>query len=85
MADDDRFEWKPKKKDYSPPGWVIKHFNRSVILDDDRAVKFLQFRKRLCAALGNEDERCNIKNLMVLAIDLLMANEAAILVEVSKL
>lgn len=73
------------KKDYNPPGWVVVHFDRSVKLDLDRAKKFHDFRIRLCKYLGQDHETCNINNLWIEAVDLLLANEVTLLAKVEHL
>lgn len=70
------------KKNYNPPGWVITHFDKSVKLDPERAQKFNDFRIRLCQYLGQDNETCNIDNLWLKAVDLLMENEAALLAKI---
>ena len=86
-TEDQEYEYarKIKKPDYYPPGYLITHFDKSLVLDEERAQKFADFRTRLCDALGQSDERCNVKNLLMRAIDLLMENEAAILADIEKL
>lgn len=61
------------KKNYSPPGWLIQHFDKTVILDEERAKKFEALRKKLCDTLGDDNEACNPTNLWTQALDLLLA------------
>lgn len=72
------------KINYSPPGWLVTWFDQ-VKLDHDRAVAFEAFRKRICEHLGEDNEACKLNNLWIKALDLLLANEAALLTKVEKL
>jgi hypothetical protein len=72
------------KIDYNSPGWAVSWFDQ-VRLDPARAVAFDEFRKRLCQSLGKDNEICNPNNLWMKALDLLIANESALLTNVDKL
>lgn len=63
-----------REKDYNPPGWLVTWFDQ-VRLDPERAQKFNDFRVRLCEALGKDNEICNVNNLWLRALDLLLADE----------
>jgi hypothetical protein len=65
---------KEEKKNYYPEGWLVVWFTR-VKLDQERAEKFLAMRTRLCDTLGREKEACNVNNLWMRALDLLLAQE----------
>lgn len=69
-----------KSKDYTPPGWLITNWN--VKLDPEQAKKLEDFRVRICDYLGKDNEICNPKNLFAKAVDLLIANEPALLTKV---
>lgn len=73
---------KSKKPNYYPATYPIRHHDRTVLVDEERAVKFMEFRARLCDALGADHDLCNPTNLMRLAIDRLMAFEGALLTKV---
>lgn len=70
-----------KKEDYTPPGWIVTWFDK-VKLDSERAQKFNDFRFRLCRELGQDNEICNVNALWMKALDLLLANEPALLAKV---
>lgn len=69
-----------REKDYNPPGWLISNWN--VKLDPERAQKLNDMRVRVCAYLGKDSEVCNPENLWNKAVDLLLANETALLTKV---
>jgi hypothetical protein len=70
---------KIKKPDYGPPGWLVTHWHDAVRLDTARAQRLHDFRIRLCEALGADNDLCNPTNLFRMAVDMLIAKEAAIL------
>ena len=59
-------------KNYSPPGYVITHFDKTVKLELEQAQKFNDFRVRLCATLGQDNEICDPTNLWRKALDLVL-------------
>lgn len=72
------------KKDYNPPGWLVTVFTQ-VTLDPIRAQAFDAFRTHLCESLGKDNDVCQVNNLWMKALDLLLANETALLAKVEKL
>jgi hypothetical protein len=60
------------KPNYTPPAWLIRHHDRSVLVDEERATRFMEFRQRLCDKFGSDNEVCNPTNLFCQALDLLM-------------
>lgn len=66
---------------YNPPAWLVTHFDK-VKLDVERARKFEQMRMRLCAELGKDNKVCEVNNLWMKALDLLLAYESALLTKV---
>jgi hypothetical protein len=62
------------EKDYRPPGWLTTWCDQ-VRLDPERAQKFYNLRVKLCESLGKSDETCNVNNLWIKALDLLLASE----------
>jgi hypothetical protein len=70
-----------KEADYSPTGWLVSWFDQ-VRLDPERAQKFNDLRERLCQQLGKDNQACQVNNLWMKALDLLIANEAALLTTV---
>jgi hypothetical protein len=67
-------EHSEKKPDFSPEGWLVSWFHLFKI-DQERAQKFRDMRVRLCEQLGKHNEACRVNNLLVEALDLLLANE----------
>ena len=67
--------------DYNPPSWLVVEFPR-IKLDEERAKKFHDLRKRMCAYLGKDVDDCEYNALFMKALDLLFANESALLAKV---
>ena len=61
-------------KDYRPPGWITTWFDQ-VRLYPERAQKLFDLRIKLCNTLGKGNEACNVNNLWIKALDLLLASE----------
>jgi hypothetical protein len=62
---------KVEKKNFSPPVWLVICFP-NVMIDSDRAKRLWDLRIHLLEKYGPEDERVNVKNLWLLALDLML-------------
>ena len=84
-------EVKKKKKNYSPPGWLVVWWD-NVRLDQERAVKFQNFRQRLCDQVDLTDPEDHIdypflqqNALWIRALDLLLEQENKLLSEIKEI
>ena len=68
---------KENKVSCEPPGWIVTCFHQ-VKLDQERAVAFDAFRKRLCRVGGNFNPALASNNLWMIALDLLLEYEVVL-------
>jgi hypothetical protein len=73
---------KEKKVSCEPPGWIVTWFDK-VKLDQDRAVAFDAFRKRLCQVGGNHNPALTSNNLWMIALDLLLEHEIVLIAQLN--